>query len=268
VVQPFSGVRVFDRNYDNPRVYTANASFEQELYPNWSLYIDYTHSKGVHLTTFLDVNGRGFVTDEGVTVLPGTFSPALDFAFVTSSRAKSLYDGVTVGMRKRFSQRYQLEWNYVVSRDLDSDSNERDPFTDRRLDPFDPSRDYNYADRDIRHKFNFVGYVDAPGDVQLNARFQARSAQPITDTTCGTCKRNTLRKDNEYYSFDWRIQRPFRFGDNERYAIVPLFEMFNTFNSKNNINPLVTPALFNFDGFLRQGVGDPRQAQFAVKLTF
>jgi hypothetical protein len=32
--------------------------------------------------------------------------------------------------------------------------------------------------------------------------------------------------------------------------------MFNTFNNANNVNPLSTPALFNFDGFLRQGVGD------------
>ena len=28
------------------------------------------------------------------------------------------------------------------------------------------------------------------------------------------------------------------------------------------------PALFNFDGFLREGVGDPRQAQLAVRFTF
>ena len=44
--------------------------------------------------------------------------------------------------------------------------------------------------------------------------------------------------------------------------------MFNTFNNANNINPLTTPALFNFDGFLRTGVGDPRQVQLAVKFTF
>ena len=44
--------------------------------------------------------------------------------------------------------------------------------------------------------------------------------------------------------------------------------MFNTFNNENNINPLVTPALFNFDGFLRLGVGDPRQVQLAVKFLF
>ena len=44
--------------------------------------------------------------------------------------------------------------------------------------------------------------------------------------------------------------------------------MFNTFNNANNINPLSTPALFNFDGFLRTGVGDPRQVQLAVKVGF
>ncbi len=51
-------------------------------------------------------------------------------------------------------------------------------------------------------------------------------------------------------------------------ALIPMFEMFNTFNNDNNINPLVTPGLFNFDGFLRFGVGDPRQVQLAVKFSF
>jgi hypothetical protein len=78
--------------------------------------------------------------------------------------------------------------------------------------------------------------------------------------------RNGERKDNEFFSFDWRLGRPFRLGG--RYEITPVFEMFNTFNNANNINPLSTPALFNFDGFLRSGVGDPRQAQLAVKVSF
>ena len=78
--------------------------------------------------------------------------------------------------------------------------------------------------------------------------------------------RNRERKDNEYFSFDWRLQRPFSFGQEN--AMVPTVEMFNTFNSTNNVNPLVTPPLFDFNGFLRQGVGDPRQVQLAVKFTF
>ena len=44
--------------------------------------------------------------------------------------------------------------------------------------------------------------------------------------------------------------------------------MFNSFDNDNNLNPLTTNLLFNFDGFLRQGVGDPLQIQPAVKFTF
>jgi hypothetical protein len=78
--------------------------------------------------------------------------------------------------------------------------------------------------------------------------------------------RNWDRKDNAFFSLDWRLQRPFRLRTGSE--VIPSLEMFNTFNNANNVNPLTTPALFNFDGFLRQGVGDPRQVQLAVKVTF
>lgn len=99
-----------------------------------------------------------------------------------------------------------------------------------------------------------------------NARLQARTAQPITPPVRTATNRNSLRKDNEFFSFDWRLSKVFRLG--ERFALVPTVEMFNTFDNKNLINPLTTPGLFNFDGFLRQGVGDPRQMQLALKFTF
>jgi hypothetical protein len=250
----FSGVRVFSRDYENPRIYTANVGFEQELVEDWSLYLDYTHSKAVHLTRFLNVNRNNF------------FAPFLGETMVTSSVGKSVYDGFTVGMRKRFSRRYQLEWNYTFSKDKDDDSNERDPFTDRAFDINNLQLDYAYSDRDIRHKFNFFTFVEMGWGLEGNFRVQARSAQPITPAVRTATNRNSLRKDNDYFSFDWRIQRPFTI--NERFSIIPVIEMFNTFNNANNINPLVTPGLFNFDGFLRQGVGDPRQVQLAVKFTF
>ncbi len=44
--------------------------------------------------------------------------------------------------------------------------------------------------------------------------------------------------------------------------------MFNTFNNKNNVSSSSAPVLFNFDGFLREGVGDPRQAQLSVRFEF
>jgi hypothetical protein len=259
---PFgASVRVFSKTYANPRIYTANVAFEQEIARDTSLYFDFTHSKGVHLTRFLNYNRTG-------PLMPATpLFPTLGDVFVTSAVGKSLYNGFTAGVRKRMSKRYQLEANYVWSKDMDDDSNERDPFTDRSLTFLNLSLDYAVSDRDIRHKFNFYTFAQLGWGLEGNFRIQARSAQPISgNRTPTTPARNTLRKDNQYFSFDWRIQRPFKFG--ERYALIPVIEMFNTFNSKNNINPLSTPGLFNFDGFLRTGVGDPRQVQLAVKFTF
>ena len=250
-----SGVRVFSRDYKNPRIYTVNVGFEQEIATDWSLYLDYTHSKAVHLTRFLNINRNNF------------FAPFLGEVMVTSAVGKSAYDGFTAGMRKRFSRRYQLEWNYTLAKDKDDDSNERDPFTDRSFDINNLQLDYALSDRDIRHKFNFFTFIQMGWGFDGNFRVQGRTAQPITPGGVRTAtNRNTARKDNQYFSFDWRIQRPIRL--NERFSIIPIIEMFNTFNNANNINPLVTPGLFNFDGFLRQGVGDPRQVQLAVKLTF
>jgi len=31
---------------------------------------------------------------------------------------------------------------------------------------------------------------------------------------------------------------------------------------------MTAPSLFNFDGYLRQGIGDPRQVQLSIKLIF
>jgi hypothetical protein len=47
-----------------------------------------------------------------------------------------------------------------------------------------------------------------------------------------------------------------------------MVEMFNTFNNANRVEPTISSNLFNFDGFLRQGAGDPRQLQLAIKFTF
>ena len=250
----FTGVRVFSRDYANPRIYTTNVAFEQELAPNLSFYVDFTHAKGVHLTRFLNVNRNNF------------FSPFLGEVQVTSANGKSLYRGLTVGVRRRFSGRYQFEGNYTFSKDLDDDSNERDPFTDRSFDINNLQLDYALSDRDVRHRFNFYSNVELPWKLALNARVQARSAQPITPAVRTATNRNTLRKNNEFFSFDWRLQRAFHF--NESAAFIPIFEMFNTFNTANNVNPLVTPGLFNFDGYLRQGVGDPRIIQLAAKFVF
>jgi hypothetical protein len=272
-----TGIRVFSRDYANPRIYSLNLAYEQEFAPDWSGYADFIWAKGVHLTRFLNYNRSGpSCCDQGLNtgntyVYAGApWGPDLGEVMVTTSRGKSLYRGLTVGVRKRFSHGVQMEANYVLSKDMDDDSNERDPFTDRSFNFFNLQLDYALSDRDIRHKANVFGYFELPAGLKLNARVQGRTAQPITPTPRilnGVDRgRNSDRKDNAYFTFDWRLTRTFRVTP--KLEIMPMLEMFNTFNNDNNINPLSTPALFNFDGFLRTGVGDPRQAQLAVKVTF
>ena len=111
----FSGVRVYSRDYANPRIYTTNVAFEQELAENLSLYLDFTHAKGVHLTRFLDYARTGF------------FAPFLGETMVTSANGKSLYRGFTAGLRKRYSAASSS--SDYSGEEMADDSNERDPFT-------------------------------------------------------------------------------------------------------------------------------------------
>src|SRR6185436_9028648 len=50
----FTGVRVFDRDYRNPHVYSFNGGYERELMPAVVVYVDVTVAKGVDLTRFLN----------------------------------------------------------------------------------------------------------------------------------------------------------------------------------------------------------------------
>ncbi len=291
----FAGVTVFDRNYHNPRIYAYNVGYEQQFLQDFVGFIDFTDNKGVYLTRFLNPN-------VGPTVVPAvnadTVTYSGDAPFIlpdhilgsitnTVSNSKSLYRGVTFGVRKRFSHHYQLEAQYTYSVDRDDDSNERDPFTFRYANLYDLGAEYSLSDRDEPHKFNAYGVGDLPFGFKGNFRIQSHSAEPQTDNTSGDgtgapcssqnsltrfvngidCGRNHLRKDNAFFVLDFGVARPFNFHDG-KFSLVPRVEVFNTFNNTNNLNPLSSPALFDFSGFLRFGVGDPRQAQLSLRFVF
>src|SRR5262249_9749681 len=121
---PFQpGITVFNKNYNNPRIYAANFGFSQELAPNWAGYVDVTWAKGVYLTRFVDPNTGSTVTvpTNGDTVAYTGPAPFTNLGSVTDtqSTAHSLYRGLTVGVRRRMSHGVQLEANYALSEDVD-----------------------------------------------------------------------------------------------------------------------------------------------------
>jgi hypothetical protein len=51
-------------------------------------------------------------------------------------------------------------------------------------------------------------------------------------------------------------------------VVQPIFEVFNLTNARNIRKPEVTNLVFNFDGTVQSGFGEPRQAQFGVRVVF
>lgn len=266
---PFNpGIAVFERNFKNPRTIQLSASVEREVFKNTSFLFAYNFAKSDRLTRFVN-RGDGRLYPGGVSPFERANGSGIGEIRSTESSAKSLYQGLTFTLNKRFADRYQFQINYLLSFDKSDDDNERDPFTFRYVDPRDLRPEYNWSDRDQRHRFNAFATFLLPYDINISPIIQYRSAQPTSVVNRGTfpniIERNTERLENEFFTFDIRASKSFKIT--ERVAIEGIFEAFNLFNNRNQ-RSLPRPLTFNFDGTVTAGFGEPRQAQLGVRLKF
>ncbi|MDM7924003.1 MAG: carboxypeptidase regulatory-like domain-containing protein [Pyrinomonadaceae bacterium] len=265
---PFNpGVAVFERNFKNPRTIQYSASVEREVYKNTSILVAYNYAKSTRLTRFVNRNDSRLYN--GVAIFERANGSGVGEIRSTESSARSLYQGVTFTFNKRFSDRWQFQANYLLSFDKSDDDNERDPFTFRYVDPRDLSPEYNWSDRDQRHRFNAFATFLLPYDINISPIVQYRSAQPTSVVDRGTypniVERNTERLDNEFFTFDFRASKAFKFT--ETMELEGIFEAFNLFNNRNQ-RSLPRPLTFNFDGTVSAGFGEPRQVQLGVRFKF
>jgi hypothetical protein len=295
---PFQpGVFVFDKDFQNPRTFSATIGFEQELARGVVAAISATHARTDHLTRFFNANDPVFGDPPPAGAPPSgpwSSSPLLGgngigTLTVVQSTAKSRYNGVTAELRKTVGERLQFQVNYTLSFDKADDDNERDPFTFRYARADSLEKEYNWSDRDQRHRVNAWVLAVLPGDIYLNNRVSAYSAQP-TSESCGAdnlptgnravpsnaeqdrvcpdghvLQRNTIRRDNAYFSWDLRVSKPISFGQGTLEAIV---EVFNVTNADNFKDPSAGGNFLNFDGTIRSGLGEPRQVQAGVRYIF
>ena len=125
---------------------------------------------------------------------------------------------------------------------------------------------------------NRVSYYSAQpvsvscGPSPLFSPFAPAAGQRATSAADRNCadghvlQRNTLRKDNAYFSLDARFSRPFNVGPRGR--VEAIVEVFNLTGNDNFRDPAYGGLLFNFDGTIRSGLGDPRQVQAGVRWEF
>lgn len=280
----FPDIFIVDENFRNPRTMSATAAYERTLgFAGLTGSVAVTVANTDRLTRFVNRNDAVFGSPWS-TGLPG--GNGIGSLTTVESSAKSEYRGLTIGVAKRGGDNNQFEINYTLSTDRSDDDNERDPFTFRyaRADQLD--REWGYSDRDQRHRFNAYLLSRLPAGFLLNNRFSYASAQPMSESCVANApsgqraanaaaricangtilERNTLRRDNEYASWDLRLSRPFSFTAGK--SLEAIVEVFNVLGRNNFRDPAFGSLLFNFDGTIRSGLGDPRQIQAGLRYAF
>jgi hypothetical protein len=283
-------VYVFDKDFRSPKTTSWSIGVDREVIPDLAISLKYNYAKGENVTRFLNQNDALLGNDPNVRAWGSGLGPdgtnGIGTLWTVTSNARSKYWGVTLGLNKNLSNRYAFQLYYTYSKDKSDDDNERDPFTLRYARITDLDAEYGYSDRDQRHRFNTWFLWQAPWDINVNARYSYRSAQPQSLKPDGTpsvnpwmvagpsdrirsdgsiVTRNNGRKDNKYSSLDLRLSKEFQLS---ALTIEPIIEAFNLFNSDNFLAPEVTNLVFNFDGTIRSGNGDPRQVQFGLRVTW
>ena len=266
----FPDVFVYDKDWQTPRTTAASLSWEREVVAGLALLLKGNYAKTDHITRFINRNDTEFGSPWSSGLAPGGINGITTLTSVEST-AKSRFWGVTLGANKRLTSNYALQAYYTYSEDKSDDDNERDPFTFRYIDPTRLDREYNYSDRDQRHRFNALALWQLPWAIDFNLRYSYRSAQPksVANRTPAPgviILRNTERKDNEFNALDFRLSKDFDLGG---LTIQPIVEVFNVFDEPNFLRPEVSSGVeTSFDGTIRSGAGDPRQIQLGVRVIF
>jgi hypothetical protein len=263
-------VFVTDKNFTNPRNYQWSFTMEQAMTSTLKLVTSFTYVKGVHNNRFVNRNDPAFGSPWSLGLGSDGKNGVGDLTVLESS-AKSLYRGLTIAMLKQFSNRFQFQLNYQLSETLSDDDNHRDPFTYRYASVTNFKPDYGLSDQDERHRFNAFGLYQGPWGIEFSPIFSFHTPQPISVANRVLAngyivKRNTLYKDNQFFSWNMRIDKNFQIT--ERFKLQAIVDIFNLTNNKNLKFPANGNLLFNFDGTVQSGLGDPRQAQLGLRLSF
>ena len=277
-------IQVADRDLELPRTWSFSVGVERVLGEGVTASVSALYARTDQLFRFVNRNDPALGTPFGIGTHPG--GGGIGALTVAESSARSRYRALTVGLRRGGDAPGRLltfEAHYTLARDRSDDDNERDPFTFRYASAADLGPEYGWSDRDRRHQFSGYLLLRLPGEVLLNNVVRFLSASPVsercdrrgeraaqpTDRICADgsiLERNTLRRDNAFFSWDLRASRRFEVGAG--LSVEPVLEVFNLTNADNFIDSAVGSLLFNFDGTIRSGLGDTRRGQVGLSLRF
>ena len=116
-----------------------------------------------------------------------------------------------------------------------------------------------------------AGMWSGPCGIEFAPLISFHSPQPVSVANrilanSYIVNRNTLWKDDTFFALDFRADKNFKLS--ERFRLQASVDAFNLTNRANPKHPETNGLLFNFDGTVQSGLGDPRQAQLGLRLLF
>ncbi len=310
-------IYVFAPDYVQPLTHQWSVNIERQLGGDYALTLGYLGVRGEHLTRTRDINlfppapvQAQFADGSPVAFLQYPSSrPNANFGRISlfDSGADSIYHGGFIQLTKRFSQRFQIQTSYTLSKAID----DAPDFTSVVVGADDPKNaqyttipnlERGRANADIRHRFVFAGLwqIDYArslqnraarallGGYELSTITQLQSGRPYSINVGGDPNNDgNTRTDRPPYvgrntidgpgfeSVDIRFTRDVAVHERARFRLM--FEAFNLLNHPN-FSSILT-AQYNYAaatriftpaaGFLSPtATFDPRILQLAAKFTF
>jgi len=314
--------RLIDPDFQSPYSQQFNVGFAKEIGTNMALEFDYIHILGLHEFTQLDANPRIGPLIGATRKSPSpprlltsrfqahsaemiaTFGQVTPFTGirVAQSDGRSRYDAFTISFRRRYSNHFQLNAHYTLSRALawfgqisDFGVQPQNPF-----DKFDPKADFGHTGEDERHRFVVSGVFDLRWGFQLSPILQLASARPYSifpdpgTGAGGDINRDGVLNDREsrdgndqhklppftvrgdkFAQVNLRVAKNFKFREHMNLGLFfEAFNLFNTSNFGNSFDGTVGSPNFkkpiNFFGAtgFSEPIGIPFQGQFGFRFSF
>lgn len=322
-IVPPPNIRYVDPDFESARSFNLQIGGEHELVRNLSFELNYNYTRSDNLRIGGYWNSRydrnifppkqvdQFGRSVNLGVNPFDTStrpdPTIGIADALTSFGRGRYHAFTVRLKKTFSRGHMFDINYVLSKNDDNASNDRD--TDAMFPPSDPFNldiDFGRSQLDIRHNFSFYGAVELPARFTFSSIIRARSGAafpafiPVDQDINGDARlggdglfpppdrpvfngkllpRFPARQP-AFFTWDVRLTRDINLGT-ERAKLQLMFELFNLLNNSNKFSDTALSPSNAIVG-LRNGEAvldvpnyrrldrsfPPLSAQFGARITF
>lgn len=242
-------VYYFDPAFRLPRAAQFRVALERQMAKGILASVDFTNVKTTRIARVRNINLEPPVPDAtGRPVYTTTrpYGPQFGQVLVTESSARSLFQGMTVGLNVN-RPRYMVDLYYTLSGTKSQDDLERPVNAIAYNDAYDLESEYTWANIDQRHQFMATGLLYLPAQFEFSTTMRMNSGRPFTASAGTDLNRDGVLRDrpvidgamsarNTYRNTGFsevnvRLQRSFSLPNRVR-AILSL-EVFNAFDADN-----------------------------------